>query len=189
MKLQADLPDRITRAKSTPWYMIMEWKEPNSGIKHSEEACRAAGEGPPGSNNYRINIGIQRAAGATNFRWIIHGQHPQPCRKTEWSYTNPEIDVPLGQWFLVEGYMKQHALQGRVYFAVNGKVVLDSNRTRPSGFTGRTQHADNPLELRFWSPLKNYHSMDWNRDGPVSQWYDEFELWTDFPPGHPAVQR
>ena len=34
--------------------------------------------------------------------------------------------------------------------------------------------------------MKNYHGMDWNRQGPVSQWYDEFELWSDFPPGHPA---
>jgi hypothetical protein len=84
--------------------------------------------------------------------------------------------------------MKKHATNGRVYFAVNGEVVLDTHQTRPKDFTGRTQHADNPLELRFWSPMKNYHSMAWNRRGPVSQWYDDFELWTSFPPGHPATR-
>lgn len=52
--------------------------------------------------------------------------------------------------------------------------------------TGRTQHADNPLELRFWSPMKNCHHMNWNKQGPVSQWYDDFELWSGFPPGHQA---
>ena len=83
--------------------------------------------------------------------------------------------------------MKKHTTQGRVYFAVNGQVVLDTEQTQPAGFNGRTQHADNPLELSFWSPLKNYHGMDWNRKGPISQWYDDFELWTDFPPGHSAA--
>jgi hypothetical protein len=189
MKLQADLADRISLDRSTPWYMIMEWKEPNSGVKYSDSQCRAAGEGPAGSNNYRINIGIHRSSGSKDFHWLVIGQHPQPCRKTEWSYTNPHVKVPLGQWFLVEGYMKKHATEGRVYFAVNGEVVIDTDQIQPNGFTGRTQHADNPLELRFWSPLKNYHSMDWNRQGPVSQWYDDFELWSDFPSGHPATHQ
>jgi len=102
---------------------------------------------------------------------------------------NPKAKVPLGKWFLVEAYMKKDAIAGRVYFAVNGKVVLDTDQTKPQGFTGRTQHADNPLELRFWSPMKNYHHMDWNKQGPVSQWYDDFELWTDFPPNHPARRK
>jgi hypothetical protein len=30
--------------------------------------------------------------------------------------------------------------------------------------------------------------MAWNHAGPISQWYDEFELWSDFPPGHPALR-
>jgi len=188
LKLQTDLPQRVARDKSTPWYMIMEWKEPNSRIKLSDSECRSRGEGPAGSNNYRINVGIHRDAGADTFRWVLIGQHPQPCRKTEWSYTHPTVDVPLGRWFLVEGYMKKHATRGRVYFAVDGEVVLDTDEVQPPGFVGRTQHADNPMELRFWSPLKNYHGMDWNRKGPISQWVDDFELWTDFPPGHPATR-
>ena len=187
MKLQADLPERVPNHRPTPWYMIMEWKEPDSGIKHPAKKCRASGEGPAGTNNYRINIGIRREAGATRFRWVVNGEHPQPCRKKEWSYDDSEVGVPFGDWFLVEAYMKKHATQGRVYFAVNEQVVLDTTQTRPAGFVGRTQHADNPLELKFWSPLKNYHGMVWNQQGPISQWYDDFELWTDFPPGHPAT--
>ena len=83
--------------------------------------------------------------------------------------------------------MKKHASAGRVYFAVDGQVVLDTRKTTPEGFSGRTEHADNPLELAFWSPMKNYHGMEWNRKGPVSQWYDDFELWSGFPPGHPGL--
>ena len=189
MKLQENLGELFPGDRATPWYMVMEWKEPNSGVAKSRQECRAHGEGPGGSNNYRINVHIQRQANATEFRWYLTGEHPQPCRKTEWKYVNPDVEVPLGRWFLVEGYMKKHRSEGRVYFAADGKVVLDTDVTRPKGFVGRTEHADNPLPLRFWSPMKNYHSMDWNYAGPISQWYDEFELWSDFPPGHPALRR
>jgi len=187
MKLQGNLAELLPNDKATPWYMIMEWKEPDSGVRQSAAECKARGEGAGGSNNYRINIGLHRPAQATEFRWVLTGEHPQPCRKAEWTYVNPEVPVPLGRWFFVEAYLKKHATAGRVYFAVNGQVVLDTRDTPPAGFTGRTEHADNPLPLKFWSPLKNYHSMDWNRQGPVSQWYDDFELWSGFPPGHPAL--
>jgi hypothetical protein len=188
MKLQNNLEELVPKGKASPWYMIMEWKEPNSGIRRSAGECRKIQQGAGGSNNYRININIRREQDAPTFRWHITGQHPQPCRKTEWVYTAPEATVPLGGWFLVEAYMKQHATDGRIYFAVDGRVILDTDITRPRGFTGRTQHATNPLPLKFWSPMKNYHSMDWNRAGPVSQWYDDFELWSGFPPGHPALR-
>jgi len=188
MKLQNNLKELVPKGKASPWYMIMEWKEPNSGIRKSSEECRKIRQGPGGSNNYRININIRRGQDALRFRWYITGEHPQPCRKTEWMYLASESDVPLGRWFLVEAYMKQHATEGRVYFAVDGRVILDTDIIRPRGSTGRTQHATNPLPLKFWSPMKNYHSMDWNRSGPVSQWYDDFELWSGFPPGHPALR-
>lgn len=187
MKLEADLGRRIETDSKTPWYMIMEWKERSSDIKHDEAECRAAGQRRAGSNNYRINIGIHRQAGESAFRWVIRGEHPQPCRHTEWRYLNPTAEVPLGDWYLVEAYMRKHSERGRVYFAVNGIVVLDTDELQPDGFTGRTTHASNPLELAFWSPMKNYHSMEWNKAGPVEQCYDDFELWTGLPPGHPAA--
>lgn len=188
MKLQKNLGELVPKDKASPWYMIMEWKEPNSKIRKSAEECKKRGEKPGGSNNYRININIRRKENASIFRWYITGEHPQPCRKTEWTYFAPKVSVPLGRWFLVEAYMKQHATEGRVYFAVDGQVILDTDIIKPKDFTGRTQHANNPLPLKFWSPMKNYHSMNWNRTGPVSQWYDDFELWSGFPPGHPALK-
>jgi hypothetical protein len=56
------------------------------------------------------------------------------------------------------------------------------------GLTGEPTFGQGQLLLRFWSPMKNYHSMAWNREGPVSQWYDDLELWSGFPPGHPALE-
>ena len=43
MKLQGNLEELVPRDKQSPWYMIMEWKEPNSGIQYSAAACRANG--------------------------------------------------------------------------------------------------------------------------------------------------
>ncbi len=79
MKLQGNLKDLVARDEASPWYMIMEWKEPNSGVKYSAGACKKRGEGPAGSNNYRINIHIRREENAPEFRWYIMGEHPQPC--------------------------------------------------------------------------------------------------------------
>lgn len=189
MKLQSDLEHLIPADQRAPWYMIMEWKEPSSGIVKSARECKeCCNAGAGGTNNYRINIGLQRDPGTAKFHWVVRGERPQPCRVEEWRHENRSVHVPLGEWFLVEGYMKKHPRDGRVYFAVNGEVVLDTAATKPGGFTGRTEHPDNPLPLRFWSPMKNYHGMEWNAKGPVSQWYDDFELWSSFPPGHPATR-
>lgn len=186
LKLQDNLPELVDLSTDSPWYMIMEWKEPNSGIRNSASECEAIGEKPGGSNNYRININAFRYANSTDLYWQINGEHPQPCRAREWTYINQTIKVPLGEWFLVEAYMKKDISQGRLYFAVNGEVILDTDVYRPEGFTGRTQHATNPMRLHFWSAMKNYHDMRWNSQGPVSQWYDDIELWSSFPPGHPG---
>jgi hypothetical protein len=188
MKLPEDLDKRIPWEKESSWYVIMEWKEPDSGNRLSKEECQdccAAGQG--GTNNYRININLKKDKNSDELHWDIRGERPQPCRVEEWSYVNRNVKVPLGEWFLVEAYLKKDATDGRVYFAVNGQVVLDTDIIRPAGFTGRTQHPDHPLPLLFWSPLKNYHNMEWNARGPISHWYDDFELWSSFPPGHPAL--
>ena len=64
--------------------------------------------------------------------------------------------------------MKKHPTNGRVYFAVNIELVLDTDITKPDGFTGRTQHINQPLHLHFWSPMKNYHGMEWNKKVNIS---------------------
>lgn len=187
MKLQDDLDQRIPYEKESSWYVMMEWKEPDSGNRLSKEECQdCCDAGKGGTNNYRININLRKGENSGQLYWDIRAERPQPCRVLEWTYANKTVRVPLGQWFLVEAYMKKSVTNGRVYFAVNGQVVLDTDETKPVGFTGRTEHPDNPLPLLFWSPMKNYHNMEWNEKGPISQWYDDFELWSSFPPGHPA---
>lgn len=182
MKLQGNLGELIPDDRETPFYMLMEWKEPNSNNSMNAQQCKdCCNANAGGTNNYRINIGIVRNAGEKEFSWVIRGEQPQPCRIEEWKFMTDKVKVPLGEWFLVEAFMKKHTSDGRVYFSVNGQVILDTDKARPAGFTGRTQHSQEPMNLRFWSPMKNYHGMEWNKQGPVSQWYDDIELWSDFP--------
>ncbi|WP_139249662.1 hypothetical protein [Mariniphaga anaerophila] len=188
MKLPDDLDKRIPFEKESSWYVIMEWKEPNSGNRLSKEECRdCCNASQGGTNNYRININLRKDKNSDKLHWDIRAEHPQPCRVEEWTYASKNVKVSLGEWFLVEAYMKKDVIDGRLYFAVDGEVVLDTDIVRPVGFEGRTVHPDNPLPLHFWSPLKNYHNMEWNAKGEIIHLYDDFEMWSSFPPGHPAL--
>jgi hypothetical protein len=175
-KLPPDMATRMPdRTRSTPWWVFMEWKEPPTLSKPADE-CAPLGAG--GTNNYRINVSIRRDAGASaQFYWHVLAEQVQPCRKIEWEWSNRSVPVPTnGEWFMVRAFLKKHASTGRVYFAINNQVVLDTDVTRPPNFTGRTQHATNPKPLSTWSPLKIYHHEAWWNAGPTTMLYDEFFL-------------
>jgi hypothetical protein len=174
--LPPDMDTRIPVSRRSPWWNFMEWKEPDSGQAWDAARCAGIG-GPGGTNNYRINVNIERDAGSTQFYWRIMAEQVQPCRVAEWTWINRSVPVPMdGQWFVVRAYLKKQATGGRLYFSVNGAVVLDTAVSTPSGFTGRTQHRTNPLPLAFWSPLKLYHHEDWWDAGPTTMLYDEFRV-------------
>ena len=186
-----DLRSRIPLADKAPWFLMMEWKEGNTGVSKSAQECAdCCGFKAGSTNNYRIGIYIDKARRESAYRWRIHGQQTQPCWNTEWRYTNTTAEVPFGEWILVEAYMKKHPADGRVAFAVNGEMILDTDLTAPEGFTGRTQHKDNPIPLKFWSPLKNYIDTLWyEQGGPISLLYDDLEIWESIPDDASFAQR
>lgn len=85
--------------------------------------------------------------------------------------SNRNVPVPLGRWFLVEHFFKQHATDGRVRYSIDGKVVFD--------FKGRTQHPTEPKRVDFISPFKNYRGN--GHQYPFAQYYDDIEIWSDLP--------
>ena len=178
-----DIRSRIPLADKAPWFLIMEWKEGNTGVSlNTQECADCCGQNAGSTNNYRIGIYIDKARRESEYRWRIQGQQMQPCWNTEWRYTNTTAEVPLGEWILVEAYMKKHPTDGRVAFAVNGEIILDTDLTAPEGFTGRTEHKDNPIPLKFWSPMKNYIDTLWyEQGGPISLLYDDLEIWSSVP--------
>ena len=52
MKLQGNLAELLPNHKPTPWYMIMEWKEPDSGRRKSKVAYRRME--PPSSPRFHV---------------------------------------------------------------------------------------------------------------------------------------
>lgn len=162
MKLEDDFVERFPKERPN-WRMMMEWKEPDSGTTTAKG----------GTNNYRINIHILMQDGRP--LWEIIGQEVQPVRITEWREVNDDHEVPVGRWFQVEAYMKKHATDGRVWFAVDDETICD--------YHGRTEHKDNPLPLKFWSIFKLYHGTKWIAHEPTHQWIDDVELWSGMPDG------
>lgn len=77
MKLQANLNQIIEPGTETPFYMIMEWKEPNAKNSLSAEECaKCCNARAGGTNNYRINIGITRMNGVNKFNWKKEVNNP-----------------------------------------------------------------------------------------------------------------
>lgn len=165
-KLQNDLNTIVPFENEARLYYLMEWKEERSG-KRTERG---------GMSNYRVNIGVVKDANSDDLYWLITGQQVHPVRETEWQIRNREVPVPLGEWFLIEAYLKKHPTDGRVYFAVNGKVIGD--------ISTRTEHKSDPFPLKLWCVFKLYHHEEWLAKGPTNQWYDDLEIWSSFPPNH-----
>lgn len=162
-RLQPDLDQVVPDGVEPRLYYLMESKDRAPG---------ATGSGS-GHSGFRINIGLSQDTETRELYWVATGEQVQPERVIEWQSRNTTVDVPLGEWFLIEAYQYRHPTDGKVYVAVNGEVVFD--------LTVRTQHRDQPRPLLFWSPIKLYHDESWWAAGPTEQWYDDIEVWSGLP--------
>jgi len=162
--LDADLYEKWPNTKSSDWINIGEWKE-----KRRPEY--------PGDMNWRMAILVKRDVTKPNSRayFELLREQTQPKRVVESATRNKNVDVPVGEWFKVEVFWKLDATDGRLFYSVNGETVFD--------FRGRTQHKTDPKTLNMVSYLKNYRNATWLAgDKSTYHMYDDFELWTDFPP-------
>lgn len=169
LRLQPDFAALAPKDDVTSWRMFFEIKEPNSGVKRVE----APDNRRTGTNNYRISFYIRRKTDG-RFYWHVRGESPQPIRTVDWDLFNDEVPVPIDRWFRLEvAFRHAPAGEGYVWLAVDGQQV--------ALYRGRTQHPDNPLPLKFWSPFKLYASGEWLDAGPLHQWIDNVELWSAIP--------
>lgn len=135
------------------------------------------------NGSWRFNFQI-RIGGSTPY-WALVKNYQNPSTGSsvnDGTISNTKAPVPLGRWFLVEQFYKKHSSNGRIWLAIDGKVVFD--------FNGRTEHPTNPTRVDFYSVLKSYRGN--GHRFPYSHYYDHLEIWTDFPgtgspPASPAV--
>lgn len=170
-RLQPNLDEVVPDGVAPNLYYLMESKD------------RAPGKTGTGSGHsgFRINIGLSQDPETRKLFWVATGEQVQPQRIIDWQSRNEQVEVPLGEWFEIEAYMRRHPTDGRVYLAINGETVFD--------LTVSTQHRDSPRELLFWSPFKLYHDPAWGSAGPTEQWYDDLEIWRGAPPDLDAGRR
>lgn len=168
MKLQENYLEVCPQDHHASWRMFFEVKEPDSRV----ERVWAPDNRGTGSNNYRISFYLRRKPTGEMY-WHVRGEAPQPLRTVDWDVFNDEVPVPTDGWFQVEVFFR-HADDGLVWLAINGRQVVL--------YRGRTQHPENPLPIRFYSPFKLYFSPEWFDAAPNHQWIDDVEFWPDFPP-------
>ena len=162
-------PDFYQKLPENTWVMVMEWKEPDNPQVSTG-----------GTNNWHTNITL-RSNDAGKLAWCFQRQTVQPDRITEQMVFNESVPVPVGDWFTVETFWKW-GKDGRIWYAINGETIFDQ--------FGRFEHPDNPLGLKFWAIFKNYRGLSWYDDDLSNgdeTWfaYDDVEVWSDFPAGHP----
>ena len=91
--------------------------------------------------------------------------------KEDWGIENHDTPVPVGEWFLLEVFMKQSTGgDGRLWVAVNGDVIADHR--------GRTNLNST---IRTWNIFKAYTAKKCISRGEIYQWIDDVEIYDDFP--------
>ena len=98
-----------------------------------------------------------------------------------WALKNHEIKLPIGEWFLVEVYIKEGGAEtGRFVFRIR---TADGGRHTVFDRTGFTHHPENPTPdgIRFFHPMKMYMGRSVveaavEGEGALEIYYDDFEL-------------
>lgn len=156
MKIQ---PDLETVMPANTWRQITEIREKD--------------------DNYRITLTINRRNFNEPLFWVLSGQiGPKWTQENyDWRITNAreengigivnrELDFPIGQWFLIEFYLKQGDQDdGRFTLKIDGKTYANHQ--------GRTSLKSNYAS---WHIFKVYASGKALDAGKHYQWIDDFEI-------------
>jgi uncharacterized repeat protein (TIGR02543 family) len=139
---------------------------------------------------YRVSLNIGKTAGGTvnNLYFTVYGQKASGSSWwdiKEWSQTNVNYPVPIGQWLTCEIWYKQgNANTGRFYYSITPdggqkQIIFD--------ITDSTYHPDNPAPggLQF-NPFKLYTSKQQanhvrDQGGALQIYWDDIEFRTTRP--------
>lgn len=128
--------------------------------------------------NTRHAVNIGKDAGSDKWHFLVRQQRPEG--NTVWESIKKEISVPIGEWFTFEVFFKYHETDGEFFVA----VTRDNGLRQVAGhLKGRTKY---DILLNNTTPFKFYHNSDYiaRSSGGIHQYYDDFEIWSDYPPGY-----
>jgi hypothetical protein len=145
---------------SSPWYMIWE-----------------SHHGPPDSGRHTIHL---KKESNTGWYFWVRQRYPDP-RTLVWENTGYwDVAVPFGEWFTLDVFFKYHETDGEFFVAITREGQA---RQTVANFVGQTQFGS---KLHNQVVFKMYHDAKWFNMLPsgTHQYYDDFEIWSDFPPGY-----
>lgn len=113
--------------------------------------------------------------GATQgFYWRLELKRYDPYDFiTGWSHF--DVEVPLGQWFHVEQYVKRHLTDGIVKMWVNGVSVFNI-----TGIRTRDTTSDWAYKIKLTTVMSAYSGAD-QSSFPLYAWFDDVEIWDGIP--------
>jgi hypothetical protein len=172
MFIPDNIPSTYTYGDWSRWYMIWEshsWPEETVGEKT------------------RYGVYIKKDTNSDHWYFRAIQQRPEGCSdpgqgpcEAYWENTdNQNIAVPFGKWFTFEVFFKYHESDGEFYVAIteDGKP-----RQVVAHYEGQTKFDQ---KLHDQMVFKMYHHRDYlDKLGETSQYYDDFEIWSDYPPGY-----
>ncbi|MFC1647146.1 hypothetical protein ACFL1A_02550 [Patescibacteria group bacterium] len=177
------IPSDITTVASysrwSPWYMIWEshaWAE--EYFSDGEKTRYAIYlRKRPNSNHWYFSVQKSRPTGCGGY----NGPLDSDSCELYWDNqgVGQIIPVPFDQWFTFELFFKYSETGGEWYVAItrNGE-----QREVVAHFQGQTKYDQ---KLHDQMMFKMYHNQIYTQElGETNQYYDDFEIWSDYPPGY-----
>jgi hypothetical protein len=171
MFIPIEVGDMYSTSESAAWFMIWEshaWPENVvDGVRYGE--------------NTRHGIYIDKASGEDFWHFQVVQERPEGYRNLEWeNVDHQDVAVPFGEWFTFEVFFKYHETAGEFFVAI---ATEDRGRQVVAEYKGQTKYDRILFDVE---PFKQYHDVEYiHRLGSVSLYYDDFEIWNDYPLGYP----
>jgi hypothetical protein len=161
MYIPKEIETLYSYSESAKWYMIWE--------SHSWV-----------SEDTRHGIYIRKDTNSNHWYFEVVQQRPEGAANTLWENVDKQdIAVPFGEWFTFDVFFKYHETDGEFYVAITRE---GKPRQVVAHFKGRTKFDQ---KLHDQMVFKLYHHRDYlDKLGETSHYYDDFEIWSDYPPGY-----
>jgi hypothetical protein len=133
----------------------------------------------------RHGVYIKKDSNSNHWYFQVVQENPEGYQNVKWENTaNQHVAVPFGQWFTFDVFFKYHDTDGAFYVAI---TTDGQGRQVVADYRGKTKYGNKMFNQ---TVFKLYHHTDiLNRmqnlgfDG-TTQYYDDFEIWSNFPPGY-----
>jgi hypothetical protein len=174
MYIPSDIKKVPSYNSHAPWYMIWEshtWPQFSGGEKTRHGIYLQKNQN---SNLWYFNAIQERPEGCHYY------EGPGPSCVVYWdNHEHQNIPVPFDQWFTFEVFFRYSETDGEWYVA----ITRDRQpRQEIAHFVGRTKFDE---KLHDQMIMKMYHDTGYiSVLGETRQYYDDLEIWSDYPPGY-----